>query len=272
MFVLGGGGKWGATQLGMLEALVDAGIAPDRVFGTSIGAINGAAFAADPTTAGVAKLRQSWMSDRTLELLKPGGWDRARRVITLQPALVHQGATRELVSGIIPVASFEELAIPFECVAANIEHARERWFDSGPIVEAVMASCAVPGLFDPVEIDGEHYYDGGLVNSVPLDHALALGATEVYVLQVGRSETALKPPKRPHDTAIIAFEIARRHRFATTMSSLPAGVDVHLLPSGNPMGPLNWRQLRWRDLGETEHLVARARQATADYLREHGLA
>lgn len=272
MFVLGGGGKWGATQLGMLEALVDAGIEAERVLGTSIGAINGAAFAADPTAGGLATLRRSWLSDRTAQALKSGWISRARRLATLQPALVSGEAMRDLVAGIVPVRTFEELAVPFECVAANIEHARERWFDTGPIVEAVMASCAVPGLFDPVEIDGEHYYDGGLVNSVPLDHALALGATEVFVLQVGRSETALKPPKRPHDTAIIAFEIARRHRFATAMSSLPTGVDVHMLPSGNPMGQLNWRQLRWSDLGDTEQLIGRAREATTAYLLERGLA
>lgn len=272
VFVLGGGGKWGATQLGMLAALVDAGIAPERVIGTSIGAINGAAFAADPTAGGVAALRRAWLSDGTRRALTSGRLERARRLVTLQPALVAAEAMRALVAGILPVDSFEQLTVPFECVAANVELARERWFASGPLIEAVMASCAVPGLFAPVEIDGEHYYDGGLVNSVPLDRAIELGATEVFVLQVGRSETALRPPRRPHDTAIIAFEIARRHRFATAMAELPEGVAVHLLPSGNPMGQLNWRQLRWSDLGDTDRLIDNARRATAGYLSEHGLA
>jgi len=272
VFVLGGGGKWGATQLGMLGALVEAGIGPDRVLGTSIGAINGAAFATDPTAAGVAALRDAWLSERTRRALSSGWIARARRLASLQPALVPQDAMRELVAGIVPVTSFEELRVPFECVAAHVERARERWFATGPLVEAVMASCAVPGLFAPVEIGGEHYYDGGLVNSVPLDRALELGATEVFVLQVGRSETALKPPRRPHDTAIIAFEIARRHRFASAMAALPDGVAVHLLPSGNPMGQLNWRQLRWSDLGDTDRLIDNARQATSGYLAEHGLA
>src|SRR5690606_16598696 len=123
VFVLGGGGKWGATQLGMLEALVAAGIGPDRVLGTSIGAINGAAFAADPTDDGVETLRRAWLSDRTRRALSSGWPARARRLVSLQPALVPADAMRELVAGIVPATTFEELRVPFECVAANVERA-----------------------------------------------------------------------------------------------------------------------------------------------------
>ena len=63
---------------------------------------------------------------------------------------------------------FADLKLPFQCVAASIESASARWFTSGPVVPAVMASCAVPGLLPPVEIDGAHYFDGGLVDSIPV--------------------------------------------------------------------------------------------------------
>ena len=124
----------------------------------------------------------------------------------------------------------------------------------------------MPALFPPVEIDGEHFYDGGLVNSVPVARALELGATEVYVLQVGRLEAPLRPPKRLYEAALIAFEIARRHRYTTTVENLPEGVELHLLPSGNPVAFDDSRQRKWRDVSATEELIQGAYEASARYL------
>lgn len=117
-------------------------------------------------------------------------------------------------------------------------------------------------------IDGKHYCDGGLVNSVPLDRAIALGASRIYVLQVGRVEQPLRPPTKPHERALIAFEIARRHRLAETLSALPSRVDVHLLPTGNALDYDGPQQYRWRDLGETQRLVAEAHRLARAYLEE----
>src|SRR4029077_6801262 len=90
---------------------------------------------------------------------------------------------RALVSKLLP-PRFEDLDVPFQCVAASIEKAAEHWFSSGPLADAILASAAVPGVLPPVEIDGEHFVDGGIVNSIPISRAVELGATEVYVLQV----------------------------------------------------------------------------------------
>ena len=81
--------------------------------------------------------------------------------------------------------------------AASIERAAEHWFDSGRVVDAVVASAAVPGLLPPVKVGAEHYLDGGIVNSIPLARAVQLGATRVFVLQVGRFDRPLKPPRSP---------------------------------------------------------------------------
>ena len=83
--------------------------------------------------------------------------------------------------------------MPFQCCAARIEDAAEHWFDRGPVVDAVLASAAVPGLLPPVQIDGQHYLDGGLVHSIPLGRAVELGAKRVFVLQVGRIEQTARP-------------------------------------------------------------------------------
>ena len=80
-----------------------------------------------------------------------------------------------------------------------------------------------------VEIDGRHHLDGGLVHSIPVGRALELGATRVFVLQVGRVEQPLTPPRRPWEVGVVAFEISRRHRYVHEMESIPDGVEVHVL-------------------------------------------
>ena len=108
--------------------------------------------------------------------------------------------------------------MPFRCCAASIERAAEHWFDSGPLVDAVLASSAVPGLLPPMEIAGEHFVDGGIVNSIPIGEAVRVGAKLIFVLQVGRIERPLTVPRRPWEVAQVAFEIARRHRFARELA------------------------------------------------------
>lgn len=252
----------------MLAALTEAGIRPDLVVGTSIGAINGAVYAADPGPTGVDRLRELWREVAGSDLLAANVLDRVRHVARRKVAVQDTAPLRRLLESSLPVRRFDQLAIPFQCVAASIERASEHWFDGGELVPALLASSAVPTLFEPVEIDGEHFYDGGLVNSVPLDRAVRLGATDVYVLQVGRIEQPLRPPTRFWEPALVAFEIARRHRFATLLDDAPSGVTVHLLPSGNDLDFDDARQLRWSDLSDTDQLVDGATQAAAAYL-EH---
>jgi NTE family protein len=80
-------------------------------------------------------------------------------------------------------------------------------------------------------VGDEHYLDGGIVNSIPLGRAVALGADEIYVLQVGRIDRPLKVPTRPWEVARVSFEIARRHRFARELAEVPDGVVAHVLPA-----------------------------------------
>ena len=127
--------------------------------------------------------------------------------------------------------TFEELPVPFQVCAASIERAAEHWFTTGRVVDAVVASAAVPGLLPPAKVGDEHFLDGGIVNSIPLGRAVELGATRVFVLQVGRIDRPLKPPKRPWQVARVSFEIARRHRFVRELAELPDGVECHVLPA-----------------------------------------
>lgn len=271
-FVLGGGGRWGAVEVGMIQALHEARIEPDMILGTSIGAFNGAVIADYPGREGVERLTGFWEEVVGADLFQASFMDRARRVATLKPSLHDSDDLRNLVEHAIhPDTMIEDLHTEFQCVAASIERSTEHWFDSGSLVDAVLASSAVPALFPPFRIDGEHYYDGGLVDSVPLGRAVAMGADVIYVLQVGRIESPLRPPERLYEAAIISFEIARRHRFSTTMQTLPDGVDVHLLPTGSPVAWDDRRQLKWTDTGGIEERMKVAYESTRTYLAEQGL-
>src|SRR5579884_3314582 len=229
-FVLGGGGILGAHEVGMLRALADAGIEPDLILGTSVGAINGAVFAAEPNAEGVARLRELW-SDSSFSDLSAGVL--LRRITTLARSGTHLQSLEEArarLAAALPVERVEDLAVPFQCVAASIERAAEHWFDHGVLVDVVLASCAVPGILPAVKVGDEHFIDGGIVNSIPVARAVRLGARTIYVLQVGRLEKPLQAPRWPWEVALVAFEVARRHRFAHDLESLPEGVALHVLP------------------------------------------
>ncbi|EFC80668.1 patatin-like phospholipase family protein [Parafrankia sp. EUN1f] len=264
-FVLGGGGMLGAAEVGMLRALLEAGCRPDLVVGTSVGAINGAAVAADPTVAALDRLTELWSDLGSSEIFAGGPAKRLATVV--QHGYLHSNAPlRRLLRQQLP-ATFEELPVRFQCVAASIERAAAHWFGAGPLVDAVLASCAVPALLPPVRIDDEHYVDGGLIDSTPVGRAVSLGARTVYVLHVGRIERPLRPGRWPWEAGLVAFEIARRRGFADAMANLPAGVTVHVLPVGDGNGaPL--LGLRYRSAAGVRRRIERAREATAAYLEQ----
>jgi NTE family protein len=266
-YVLGGGGLLGAAEAGMARALLEAGVAPDLVCGTSVGAINGAALAADPTPDGARRLLALWDVLAEEGVLDGSVIRRMAEAVRRRTSLHGNGALRRMLRERLPAQTFEELAVPFECVAASIEQARECWFSTGDLIEPVLASCALPGVFPPVRIGDEHFYDGGLVNSIPLDRAVARGADTIWVLHVGRLEEELAPPRFLWEVGFTAFEISRRHRFHGDLDRVGAGITVHVLPSGLPQRPAaTWSNLRYRDTRRIARRAELAYDATREYL------
>ena len=268
-FVLGGGGAWGAYEVGMLRALLEAGIEPDIVLGTSVGAINGAAFAAEPGLECVARLEKVWTELDSGSVFEGSLLTRLGTAVRSRTHLYSNETLKRMLVEALGEPRIEELPLPFQCVAASIERASDHWFTEGPVIEAVLASCAVPGLLPPVEIDGEHYLDGGLVDSVPLGRAVQLGAKRIYILHAGRVEQPLTAPKQPWEVAAVVFEIARRHRLSRAFADLPDGVEAHLLPTGNTPSDADeglGRYLRYRDYGQAHDRIQRAYQASATFL------
>ena len=266
-FVLGGGGLLGAHEVGMLRALLEAGIVPDLVVGTSVGALNGVVVAEDPTQAAVDRLADLWLDLDSTDLFGGSVLGRLSTLARTRTSLHTDQPLRDALTAHLAARTFEELLVPFQCVAADVERAAEHWFSTGPLVDAVLASCAVPGLLPPVRLDGRTYLDGGLVHSIPVGRAVALGARTLYVLHVGRIEQPLSAPQRPWEVGLVAFEVARRHRFAADMAALPAGVTAHVLPTGAAEKPPDLRgQLRYRDRSGIARRIDSAYAASRAYL------
>lgn len=158
-FVLGGGGVLGAHEVGMLRALEETGVRPDLVVGTSIGALNGVFVAAGPDTA-VERLTSLWSDDSVRDVFGARVWARLWTLARSGTHLHSNEPLRRMLDELLPVRTFGELATPFQCVAAGIETAMAHWFTDGPLIPAVLASSAAPGLLPPVPIGDRHYFDG----------------------------------------------------------------------------------------------------------------
>jgi NTE family protein len=263
-FVLGGGGMLGSAEVGMLRALLERSITPNSIVGSSVGALNGLFIAADPSIATVERMVKMWtgLSDRGVF---GGSLFGQLNTLARHGTYLHSNdGLRQLLSdGLGSQVTFSDLPVRFECVAACIERASAKWFSSGNVLDAVLASCAVPGLLPAVEIEGQHYFDGGLVRSVPIGRAIELGAQRIFVLQVGRLEQQLRPPTRPWQVGLVAFEIARRHQFEEELASIPEGIEVHVLPSGSSAPTIS---VRYRNTAGVSQRIDAAYDATIEYL------
>jgi NTE family protein len=268
-FVLGGGGVLGAVEVGMLRALLERDVVPDLVLGTSIGALNGALVARQPDLGVIEKLTALWRgaSEQATQVYGDKPLRTVRRAMSTGTHLWSSKPLKQALAEELGDVTFEQLPVRFQVCAASIERAAEHWFDSGPVVDAVVASAAVPGLLPPAKVGDEHYLDGGIVNSIPLGRAVRLGATRVFVLQVGRVDRPLSVPRRPWEVARVSFEIARRHRFNRELAELPAGVEAHVLPARGTSAKDD-SMLGSRDFSGVQQRIDETYAATAAYLEE----
>lgn len=257
-FVLSGGGTLGAWQVGQLRALFEAGIVPDLVVGTSVGAMNAAAVAGEPTIEGVRKLEATWLRARRQDILPPWGWHRVSALY--RKALYPSLGLRALVESCVPYARIEEAAIPLRVVATSLETGEERVLSSGPAVDAVLASTAIPGVYPPVTIGGERLVDGGIVDNIPVGPAVDAGADEVVVLA---ASSRCPPPARLrhlHDILLYSAALMLRPTTDDLAKCFAASARVVVLPSSCPVavGPF--------DFSRTEELIAAGREQASAFL------
>ncbi len=256
----------------MLKALLERGIRPDLVLGTSVGALNGALVARDPTPAVIDRLIALWEgASADGQIYADNALQRVKRAVTSRTHVYSSDGLRDRLREEFGDLRIEELPVRFSVCAACIERSAEHWFEDGPLVEAVLASAAVPGLLPPARVGDEHFLDGGIVNSIPVGRAIQLGVRRVFVLQVGRIDRPLTKPKNPFEVARVSFEIARRHRFIREVAEAPPDVELHVLPAAGTSARDD-SLLAYRDFTAVPAKIEATYQACVDYLNERDVA
>lgn len=211
-FVFSGGGPLGAVQVGLLQALIEKKVFPDLVVGASVGALNAVFIAANPTLEGVEALRGVWARMRKDDLFPGGRLVSAWHAVRRGSFVFSNTGLRRIIDTDLGAETFEELRIPAHVVATKLAGGDEVWFSSGALLEPLLASAAMPGVFPPVTIDGATYIDGGVANNLPVTRAVELGARRMYVLNV-HAMSQPRPLNRPYDFMMHGLVLARAQRF-----------------------------------------------------------
>jgi NTE family protein len=259
-FVLAGGGSRGAVQVGMLAELIERGIRADRIFGASVGAINGAAYAGNPTAEGIEKMANVWLELKGSDIFPRSALDGPWAFLQKRASVHANTGLRAIIEAGVDFEHLEDASIPLEVVTTSLTDGRERWIAHGDALQAILASSAIPSIFPPVVIDGDVLVDGGVVNNVPISRAMAAGCTRIYVLLCGPLHYHPRQPRRPAEAALTAFFVAIHARFVRELANLPPGIEVVVFSGGGePSG-------QYRDFSGTATMIAEGRAEVADVL------
>lgn len=214
--VLSGGGSLGAAQVGALRALFEAGIRPDLFVGCSVGALNAAFLAVDPTQERLDELEAVWRSldradvfgrNRTL-----GATHTLLRAVRRDDHLYEPDALRQLVRNWVPLKDLGDTAVPCHVVTTDLLTGSPCWWSDGDPVTVLTASACLPALFPPVPLGGSLHVDGGVSAPVPIERALDLGAVRVWVLDVSGGSLGRRDDRMSAlDVLLQSFAISRMH-------------------------------------------------------------
>ena len=232
-FVFAGGGSLGAVQAGMLRELMHAEVSADLVLGSSVGAMNAAYFAGAPHAAGVNKLEEVWRGLRRHDVF-PVTFRSVLGFMGGADNLIDPSNLRKLIERNIPFADLEDAPIPVHVVATNLGGAAI-CLSSGPAVEALLASAAIPAAFPSVRIGEHHLIDGAVGCNTPILNAADLGATRIIVLPTGFACALHEPPKGALARALHAITLLIAHQMVRDLRELGGKVDVFTVPNLCPL-------------------------------------
>ena len=263
-FVLAGGGSFGAVQVGMLRELLAHGVAPDLVVGSSVGAINGAYLAGAPTPEGVARLEAIWCRLRRREVF-PVTWRSVIGLIARRDFVVDPSGLRRLLEENLPYRELERATVPLHVVATDLLGGGAVRLSAGPVVDAVLASCAIPAAFPPVRI-GEHYLiDGAVASNTPIRVAVELGASRLIVLPTGFACSLVSPPHGAIANVLHAVTLLIAHQLVTDLERYGGQAEIVTVP---PLCPLAVSPYDFSHAGE---LIEQAAAQTRRWLDRGGL-
>ena len=233
--VLSGGGVLGALQAGFLRALFRTSFRPSIIVGTSAGALNGAFLAFRPNRKGTEELYRIWqgLRDRRLFLFNP--LRVAYQILSRRLCLANGKLLGELLERHTPVDDFAATKVPLFITATNLSKGRKETFHEGPVSRAVLASTALPGIFCPVELDGDIYVDGGVLANLDLETAIELGATDVLAVDLSRCIDGRRPGSIV-GLWMQTLDVVHRERVEREMSHLAGRARITLVQPGVESG------------------------------------
>jgi NTE family protein len=254
--VCSGGGNLGAAQAGMLRALLEAGVQPDLLVGCSVGALNAAFLAVDPTPARAAELEVIWRSIAAADVFPGNRRSVATHILRRDDHLYEADGLRALIARWVPIDDLSQTAVPLQVVTTNLEAGKVAWWSSGKPADVLSASACLPGLFPPVRLEGRLHVDGGVLCPVPVERAISMGAERVWVLDVS-AERAISLPERPSalDVLLASFAASRKALLADTTTITRPGQHVVRITVESPAG------LDVRDFSRTAELLGAGEQA-----------
>lgn len=269
-WVLGGGGARGAAQVGVLQALFEAGVEPPAaIVGTSVGALNGASIAAYPSLAGTMMLREVWLSRQAEEVFQAhplgviiSGLRRDKLAVMPQNNVLRLIKRAQSLTGI---KMFEQLRVPLTVVATDMNAGKPAVFRSGELTPALLASTAIPGLFPSVRINEREHLDGGVVDNTPINVAVDDGAKVVVAISLmGGAEYELIPNTIPELIAR-TLQLSLHHQMLSDYERLRTQARIVVFcPITAPTA--TWVMKR----EHVESVIEAARASMADLLRERG--
>ena len=230
----------GHAHVGAIEALESAGLRPDCLTGTSAGALVAslAAFGLDAARIAAALVDLKWRSVSRVSLRRSG--------------IFSNRELGDLCEELLGPADLREAATPLAVVAADIGTGERVLLREGPVADAVRASSAIPGIFEPVEIRGRMLVDGSIVENVPAHAARELGADVVVAISLDAG-LDFEAPHRIMEVVVNAFEISVA---SASAAQLGRDADVIVRPE---LGPYR----HW-DTGAAEAIRAEGRRATRE--------
>jgi NTE family protein len=263
-FVLAGGGSFGAIQVGMMHSLAAHGISADMVVGSSVGAINGAYYAGDPTLKGVQQLETIWRGLRRQDVF-PLTAQALLSFLWRRDFLIPHDGIQKLVDDHIPYRNLEDARLPLHIVTTDIVSGDSVVLSEGPLAQAVVASTAIPGAFAPIRYKNFYLADGAISSNTPIRVAVAKGARRLIVLPTGYACAAQAPPVGAVANALHALTLLIARQLVIELEGLEPGIEHFVVP---PLCPLVGSPY---DFSRTDDHIARAIQSTDAWLAQGGI-
>ena len=263
-FVFAGGGSFGAIQVGMLQSLTAHGITADMVVGSSVGALNGAFYAGDPTPDGVERLATIWRGLTRREVF-PVTWRTMFGFLWRRDFLIPHDGIRKLIDDHIPYRNLQDASLPLHIVATDIITGDSVVLSEGSAAEAIVASTAIPGAFTPVYYRDHYLADGAISSNTPVRVAVQKGARRLIVLPTGHACASDAPPIGAVANVLHALTLLISRQLVSELEGLGPDIEYFVVP---PLCPLVGSPY---DFSRTADHIARAIETTDAWLASDGL-